>query len=74
MCIRDSLKTAEMINAQIVYKAELVFNPVDPPLIARSAVSLPVIKRIAPELAGGRKIVRRNPGHSQGIALFIELE
>ena len=60
-----------MIDAQIVYKAQLVFDALNPPGIAGGFVRFPVIERIAPQLACGRKIVGRNTGNCQGVAFSL---
>ena len=49
-------------------------NPIDPPAIAFARKRLPVVQRIAPELAVGAKVIGRNAGNERRPALGVKQE
>ena len=63
-----------MVDSQSVEHFKIVRYPLFPPAKSVLLHSFPVVKRIAPKLAVGRKIVRRNPGHPCGIAVPVKEE
>ena len=68
------LKSAEMVDAQIIHQAKLPLDAAYPPGIAGLLVVIPVIERVAPELARRGEIIRRNPGHHGRVAVLLQLE
>ena len=68
------IEAAEMVDAHHIIQLKAVPQAGDPPLIAGCAVGFPAVERIAPELAGGRKTIRRNTCHSGGNVVLIQLE
>ena len=67
-------EAAEMINAQRVQDFQLILDTFDPPGESVCLMNLPVVERVAPELSGGRKIIRRYACDSQRISGSIKLE
>ena len=63
------LKPAEMINPEDIKDIQLVPDSGDPPGKAFFLMGIPGIQRIAPQLSRGREVIRRNPGHLEGIAV-----
>ena len=47
------IKAAEMVDPQIICQGQLMSDPVEPPFVTCFRMLGPVIKRIAPKLAGG---------------------
>ena len=68
------IEASEVIDANHVVQFKAVPQAGDPPLIARFPVLFPAVERIAPELASGRKTIRRNTCHSGGNVVLIQLE
>ena len=67
-------KAPEMIDPHHVIELKAMAYPLDPPLISGLPVILPPIQGIAPELACGRKPVRRTARHAFRLLLFIKLK
>ena len=67
-------ETAEMINAQRVQDFQLILDTFNPPGESVCLMNLPVVERVAPELSGGRKIIRWYACDSQRISGSIKLE
>ena len=65
---------AEVVDAQHVKELCRTFNAPDPPAVAIGFHARPVVQRIAPELAGIRKGVGRNPGNLFRAILRVQLE
>ena len=68
------VETAEVVDANHIVPFKAIPQAGDPPLIARFPVLFPAVEWIAPELAGGRKTIRRNTCHSGGNVVLIQLE
>ena len=68
------VEPAEMVDAQDVVDAQRMAHPADPPGIAGAAVVVPVIQRVAPQLAVGGKEIRRAAGHPPGPAVGVHLK
>ncbi|MPM52835.1 hypothetical protein SDC9_99598 [bioreactor metagenome] len=62
----------EMVDSDGVEQLPGPLHPANPPSEAVGAHADPVVQRVAPKLAFGRKIVRRNPRHGGGAALFVQ--
>src|SRR5690606_1539305 len=52
----------------------LAAQPRDPPAVALRPVRLPVVDRVAPALAGGTEVVRRDAAHPGAAAVGLERE
>ena len=63
-----------MIDPHNIIQFQTVRDSPDPPLVACLFVIFPVIERIAPKLSRCGKCIRRTPGNSEGIVVFIKLE
>ena len=75
--IRDGIifvKAAEVVDAGHVVELGSRRDAVDPPLVAGGLEVLPVIQRVAPQLAGRGEIVRRAARHADGMALLVQPE
>ncbi len=68
------LQAPEMIDPDQLEQMALAFQSFQPPLVAISRHRVPVIQRVAPVLAVGGKIVRRNTGNDSWIPPGIEFE
>ena len=62
-----------MVEPHEVHVGEQCFQPVDTPTIAGATQGVPVIHRVAPQLAGGAEIIGRDAG-DETRAQMIELE
>ncbi len=67
-------ETAEMIDAHDVHLAQHGADALQPPSVAGSLVHLPAVKRVTPQLAAGRIIVRRHPGNHSWAAFRVQEE
>ena len=56
------VKASEMVNPNHIVELVTVSQAADPPLVSCVSVVIPAIQRVAPELTGGRKTVRRAAG------------
>src|SRR6185295_9246937 len=54
------LEATKMIDAHDVAKREVGAKTGEPPRIALGGMRRPVVERVAPQLAGGREIIRRH--------------
>ena len=63
-----------MVDAHHIVELEAVCDPFDPPLVSGLFMIVPVIERVAPELSGCGKCIRRAACHSSGLIVLIELE
>ena len=63
-----------MIDPEDIKDVQLVPDSGDPPRKAFFLMGIPGIQRITPQLSGGREVIRRDPGHLEGIAVRIQLE
>ena len=63
-----------MVNPHHIEEIEAAAHPRDPPVVARLLMIIPVIDRIAPELTGRRKAVRRAARDLLRLPLLVELE
>ena len=68
------VEPAEVVDAQDVIDGQRMADAADPPGIAGAAVVVPVVERVAPQLAVGGKVVRRAACHAAGLALGVSLE
>ena len=68
------VEATEVIDTYHIEEIEAAAHPGDPPVVARLRVVVPVIDRIAPELAGRRKAVRRAARDLLRLPLLVELE
>src|SRR5688572_6238492 len=67
-------KPAKMIETHNINKFQYCAEPLQPPSIACLFVSIPAIKRIAPQLPRRREVVGRDASHNCGQTVFIEEE
>ena len=68
------VEATEMVDPHHIEEIETAAHPRDPPAVARLLMVVPVIDRIAPELAGRRKAVRRTTRDLLRLPLLVELE
>ena len=68
------VKATEVVDAQDVIDGQRVADAQDPPRIAGAAVVVPVVERVAPQLAVGGKVVRRAACNAAGLALSVCLK
>ena len=69
-----ALEAAEVVDADDVINGGGVLHPALPPGKVLCLVAGPVVERVAPELAVGRKSIRRAAGHLGQVDLPIGLE
>ena len=69
-----AFESTEMVDAHGVVQRGCALQAVDPPGKAGLLVICPVIQRIAPQLTGGRKDIRRTAGNVDGLSLFVQEE
>ena len=67
-------ETAEVVEADDVVKLARAADAVDPPAESLLGENIPVVKRIAPALAGGREVVGRYAGDADGLEFIVEFE
>ena len=63
-----------MIEADQIHRLERVPQTRDPPRVTVFSHALPVVQRVAPQLAGVRKIVRRHARDHRRVALLVQQE
>ena len=63
-----------MIHAHNIIQTEAVLHAGQPPCVIRCLMMLPPVKRIAPQLAGRGKSIRRAAGNRLRLSVFIKLE
>ncbi len=68
------VEAAEVVDPDQVDPLQQASETLDPPAEAVSGDHLPVVERIAPELAGGAEIVGRDAGHEARRPVRLELE
>src|SRR5215471_10445884 len=56
----ELLKTAEMIEADVVASVQCPTHALNPPLIAKFSHTIPAVQRVAPALSGSAESVRGN--------------
>ena len=69
-----ALQTAEVVDAHGVIELAGGAQAPDPPAVAVRAHAVPVVERVAPELAVGSEVVGRHAGDLRRAALIVELE
>src|SRR6266498_87065 len=67
-------EAAEMIEADNIYELQHGAESFQPPGILRLLVRAPLIKWIAPQLTGGREIIRWNTCHDSRQTFLVEEE
>ena len=67
-------EAAEVVEAHDVDLREDAAHAAHPPRVPVAGHALPVVERVAPELAGGAEVVGRHAGHCRGAAVAVELE
>src|SRR5208337_1487116 len=67
-------KAAEVVDADDIAYAHGGAIAIDPPAVAVAAHGVPIVDRIAPELAGGREVVGRGAGDGARAEVAIEFE
>jgi len=63
-----------MIETDDVYRAQRLFDPVNPPGVALLFERFPIVDGIAPELPRGAEIIRGNARHNGRQAVLIQHE
>ncbi len=66
------LEAAEVIDADHVGELRRGAQAFDPPAVVAACLRIPVIQRVAPELAVLREVVGRHAGHRVGAAVAID--
>ena len=77
IAVRDRkilVKAAEMINPHDVIQLKACCQSLQPPLIPCLFMIIPAIQRIAPELSGSCKSIRRASCHCQRCTVLVKLE
>src|SRR6185295_13412264 len=67
-------ETAEVIDACDIVGLERCADAINPPFETIRRHLLPVVKRIAPELARGAEVIRRYSRHDNRSSIFIQLK
>ena len=68
------VKATEMVDTQDVQILKLCADTRDPPGEIAVLMCIPCIERIAPELPGCRKIIRRNSRNRERIPFLVQVE
>ena len=70
----EGLKAPEMVNAHDIHLLQDILETANPPVIAILLHNLPIILRVAPELACLAEIIRRYTGNLVRPAVLVQLE
>src|SRR6185312_11191919 len=70
----EGFEAAEVVEADEVVERERTTDARDPPVEAAFFKQAPLVKRVAPALAGCGEVIRRDAGDTGGLTLVVELE